>query len=67
MRSGHYIAERGTGLPPLSPRPILRASVLRRYAPIGANAISLDEIDHFTGRSKVYIKTNTICVARNAG
>jgi hypothetical protein len=43
---------RNQGLPPLSPRPFLRASILRRYAPIGANAISLDEIDHFTGKSE---------------
>jgi hypothetical protein len=38
---GHCSVERGTGLPPLSPRPSLRAGVLRRFAPIAANGINL--------------------------
>jgi hypothetical protein len=35
-----------------SPRPILRAGFQRRFAPIGADEIPLDEIDHFTGESE---------------
>jgi len=49
---GHCIADGERGSPPLSPRPFLRTSVLRRFAPIGASGISLDEIDHFNGESE---------------
>jgi len=52
-------------LPPLSPHPFLRASVLRRDAPIGANGNPLDEIDHFTGESESQRRFAPMVIAKD--
>jgi hypothetical protein len=44
-------AERGTGLPPLSPRPFSRGGGPVSLRSDGLQLIPLDEIDHFTGES----------------
>jgi len=48
-----------------SPRPILRGDVLRRFAPIGASGISLDEIDHFTGKSESQRRSAPMVIAKD--